>query len=208
MLVDLTMEAQPTQINTPHALSPVAVNDDHDLALVRGMAKGEEAAMHELYASYGQRLYTYALRLTQDPAQSEDVMQEALVAAWKSAGKFRGEGRVLAWLLGIVHHTALKSLRHRPQAITDEMEEELITEELSPEQQVLQTEQLANLRLSLNELSPEQRAVLELVFYQELSLEEAAQVCGVPLGTVKSRLSYARRKLRGTLIRQELKEVG
>ncbi|MFH1524071.1 MAG: sigma-70 family RNA polymerase sigma factor [Chloroflexota bacterium] len=207
MLVDLTVETRLKYEKPLRAIPSMMLDDEHDLALVRRMAAGEDAALCEIYAACGQHLYAYALRFTDDPAQAEDVVQDTLVAAWKSARKFRGEGRVLAWLLGIVHHTALKSLRHRSQPITDEMEATLETGSPSPEQQVEQVEQSARLRLGLRALSPEHRAVLELVFYQGLSLDEVAQVCRVPLGTVKSRLSYARGQLRGVLTRQGLEEV-
>ena len=200
MLVDLTAEAS-------RAFSNTMIQTDNDLALVQRLAAGDDAAMHELYAAYGQRLYAYALRLTDDPAQAEDVVQDALVAVWKSAQTFRGEGRLLAWLLGIVHHTALKSVRHRSQPITDEMEERLETGQSSPEQQVERDERSEQVRDCLGSLSPDHRAVLELVFYQGLSLEEVAQVCQVPVGTVKSRLSYARRSLRGMLSRQGLETI-
>ncbi len=206
MLVDLTVETRRRQSQTLRLLSPVTIDDERDLALLRRMAAGEDAALPELYAAYGQRLYAYALRITNDPAQAEDVLQDALVAAWKSARNFRGEGRVLAWLLGIVHHTAIKALRHRSQPITDEMEESLEAESPSPDEQIEQAEQATRLRRGLDSLSPEHRAVLELVFYQDLSLAEVAQVCRVPLGTVKSRLSYARSHLRGVLSRQGLEE--
>ena len=85
-----------------------------DYELVRRMAAGDPAAMRELYAAYGQRLFAYALRLAGAAAVAEDVVQDALIAAWKGARRFRGEGRVIAWLLGIVQRTALKALRHRP----------------------------------------------------------------------------------------------
>ncbi len=181
--------------------------DQADLAWVRLMAVGDETALRELYSAYGQRLYAYALRLTADPASAEDVVQDALVIAWRSAGKFRGEGRLIAWLLGIVHHTAMKSLRHRAQPLVDEMEETLADEGPTPEDQVQIAEQARALRRGLQSLSPEHRAVLELVFYQGLSLDEVAQVCRVPLGTVKSRLSYARRHLRVVLTRQGPEQV-
>jgi RNA polymerase sigma-70 factor (ECF subfamily) len=174
-----------------------------DLELIRRIAAREDAALRELYAAYGPRLYAYALRLTGDPAGAEDVVQDALVTTWKSAGRFRGEGRVLAWLLGIVHHTAMKSLRHRSQPISDEMEDQLPDAGPTPEEQAQASEQASILRRGLQSLSPEHRAVLELVFYQHLSLEEAATVCGCPLGTIKSRLSYARQHLRGLLSRTE-----
>jgi len=207
MLVDLSLETRSKPEKMARLVPTMMLDDERDFALVRRMAAGEDAALCDLYAAYGQRLYAYALRLTGDPLQAEDVIQDALLAAWKSAGRFRGEGRVIAWLLGIVHHTALKSLRGRMQPISDEMEETLEASSPTPEQQAEQSEHSACLRRGLRSLSTGQRAVLELVFYQGLSLEEVARVCRVPVGTVKSRLSYARRALRGVLARQGMEEV-
>jgi RNA polymerase sigma-70 factor (ECF subfamily) len=207
MLVDLTIEPRLDHLHPLRGIPYTMPDEAYDYSLVRRMAANDEAAMHELYAAYGQRLYAYALRLTSEPARAEDVVQDALVAAWKSARRFRGEGRVIAWLLGIVHHLALKSLRHRSQPLTDEIEEMLEAGSPSPEQQVESAEQAARVRAGLRSLSPEHRSMLELIFYQGLSLEEAAQVCRVPLGTAKSRLSYARRQLRGILSRQGMEDV-
>jgi len=87
---------------------------DQDVKLIRRMKAGDDNAVRELYTRYGQRLHAYALRLTNDPDIAEDVTQNTLVTAWQTAHTFRGEGRLIAWLLGIVHHTAMKSLRHTP----------------------------------------------------------------------------------------------
>jgi RNA polymerase sigma-70 factor (ECF subfamily) len=174
---------------------------ERDLDLIRRLAAGDESAVGDLVAAYGQRLYAYALRLTDDPALADDVTQDALVTAWQTARRFRGEGRPIAWLLGIVHHTALKAVRRRPQRISDEMEQALVSPVASPEELAQAGQQAEWIRLGLQRLSPEHRAVLELVFYQGLRLEEVARVCRVPLGTVKSRLSYARKQLRGVLLR-------
>jgi RNA polymerase sigma-70 factor (ECF subfamily) len=107
---------------------------EQDLDLIRRMASGDEDAMRELYATYGQRLYTYALRLTNDPATAEDVTQETLVTAWRTAGRFRGEGRLIAWLLGIVHHSAKKTLRHPTQPL-EALEQVPAGGSASPEEQ-------------------------------------------------------------------------
>ncbi len=176
------------------------------LELLQRLSAGDESALRELYAAYGQRLYAYALRLTSEPALAEDVVQETLVTVWRTAGKYRGQGRVLAWVLGIVHNLALKTLRRRPLPITVEMETTLSAPEASPEMQTQSNEQARWVQQGLQSLSSEHRAVLELVFYQGLSLEETAQVCNCPLGTVKSRLSYARQYLRGVLSRQNVEE--
>ncbi len=172
---------------------------EHDVELVRRIAANEEAALRDLYAAYGQRLYAYALRLTENPAQAEDVVQDTLVAVWRMAGRFRGEGRVVAWLLGIVHHIAMKAIRHKSQPISEAMEETLHSTEPSPEDSVRADERAQWVQRGLQSLSPDHRAVLELIFYQGLSLKEVAQVCDCPLGTVKSRLSYARQYLRNML---------
>jgi RNA polymerase sigma-70 factor (ECF subfamily) len=179
---------------------------EHDVDLVRRMVNGDEAALQDLYAAYGQRLYAYALRLTDDPAVAEDVVQEVLVTVWRTAGRYRGEGRVLAWLLGIVHNIAIKAIRNRPLPISDELEATLPAANVSPEEQVEASEQARWVRQGLNGLSTEHRAVLELVFYQGLNLVEIAQVCNCPPGTVKSRLSYARQYLRGVLSRQNMED--
>ncbi len=173
---------------------------EQDLDLLRRMAAGDENAMRELYAAYGQRLYAYALRLTDDHAAAEDITQETLVIAWRSAGKFRGDGRLIAWLLGIVHHTAMKALRHTSEPL-DAIDEALPERNASPEEQAQAEDTKRWVRMALRELSTEHRAVLELVFYQGLTLNEVAEVCRCPLGTVKSRLNYARAHLRGVLSR-------
>lgn len=171
-----------------------------DRDLVRRMASGDESAVSELYALYGQRLYAFALRLTQDPATAQDVTQDTLITAWRSAGRFRGEGRLIAWLLGIVHHTAMKSLRHAVRPF-EAIEEHAVVSEASPEERIQAGERQRLVRQGLQSLSAEHRAVLELVFYQGLDLKEVAEVCNCPLGTVKSRLSYARSHLKGVLSR-------
>ena len=182
---------------------PVTSKQECDLDLIRRIANEDESALRELYAAYGQRMYAYALRLTASPATADDVVQDTLIAVWQSARSFRGEGRVLAWLLGIVHHTAMKGLRHIHQPITEEMEIVLPAPTALPEERIQTKEEVHSLQKGLKSLSPEHRAILELVFYQGMSLNEVAEVCHCPLGTVKSRLSYARRHLRGILSRQE-----
>ena len=174
-----------------------------DLDLIRRMQAGVDDAVRDLYEQYGQRLYAYALRLTDDPATAEDVTQNTLVTAWRTAHTFRAEGRLIAWLLGIVHHTAMKAIRNRTNYLGDVAEETIREEQPSPEEQAQVKDERRWVRQGMQSLSPEHRAVLELIFYQELSLNEVAQVLNIPVGTVKSRLSYARTHLRGVLARTE-----
>lgn len=187
----------------PWPTQPTMTQPADDLDLIRRMQAGDDDAVRDLYAQYGQRLYAYALRLTNDPASAEDVTQNTLVTAWRTARNFRGEGRLIAWLLGIVHHTAMKSLRGNMHYLNEMAKESIREDQPSPEEQAQVKDERRWVHQGMQSLSSEHRAVLELVFYQELSLNEAAQVLGVPPGTVKSRLSYARTHLRGVLTRTE-----
>jgi RNA polymerase sigma-70 factor (ECF subfamily) len=195
----LTMNLSQTTERT-QSISTDVIND---LELMTRVAAKEERALRELYLLYGQRMYAYALCLTSDHAQAEDVVQDTLEVVWKSAETYRGEGRLIAWLMRIVHHTAHKSLRHLSIPISEEMEDNLFADEPQPEEQTQSNEQSRLIRQGLRQLSPEHRMVLELVFYQGLSLKEIAEVCSCPIGTIKSRLSYARQQLRGVLSRME-----
>ncbi len=177
---------------------------DRDFELIRQVAAGSETALRKLYDAYGQRLYAYALRITNDPAAAEEAVQESLIAAWQGAGKYRGESRAITWLLGIVHHKALNQVRGRAAGSLEFEEQELPAGDPKPDEQAAASEQRRLVQAALQRLSLEHRLVLELVFYQGLRLNEVAEVCGCPLGTVKSRLNYAKASLRGALGRAGL----
>ena len=197
-----TAQTQPYTLEIRLERSKPIQNIDRELA--QRLAEGDAQALRELIDTYGQRMYAYALRLTSDPARAEDVVQESLVAAWQGAKGFHGSGSLIAWLLGIVHHHAMDSLRKTRPVVEDVFDKsavELAADDPLLEEQTAISEQRRMLRAGMKGLSPEHRAVLELVFYQGLSLQETAQVCGVPLGTVKSRLNYAKASLRGMLSR-------
>ena len=178
---------------------------DSDCDLIRQIAAGSEDALRKIYDAYGQRLYAYALRITGDPAAAEEAVQETLVAAWQGAGKFRSETRAIAWLLGIVHHKALNQVRGRAIDSLDAEPEDPPASDPLPDEQAAASEQRRLVRVGLKRLSLEHRLALELVFYQGLSLDEVAKVCGCPAGTVKSRLNHAKASLRGVLSRAGLK---
>ena len=171
-----------------------------DLDLVRRIARRDERALEALSERYGRRLYAYALRLTQNPDLAGEVLQDTLLAVWQGARSFRGDSRVVTWLLGIVHNQAMNAIRRRSLYVVDlETMEAAHAAGGQPDDEAQALERQATLARALARLSVEHRSVVELVFYQELSLAEVAKVCGCPVGTVKSRLSYAKAHLRRAL---------
>jgi len=182
------------------ALADAVAGGNPDLEYVRGMAAGDESALRGLYAAYGRRLYAYALRLAGDAAVAEEALQDSLLAAWNGAGRFRGDAGVLTWLLGIVHHQALNAVRRKRLPAADlEAAAEVKDEASLPAERAEAADRRRALAACLRQLPREQQAALTLVFFEGLTLAEVAQVCGCPVGTVKSRLSAAKTHLRRAL---------
>ena len=177
-------------------------------ALLAAMARGDQAALRQLYALYRPPLRRYFWQqLDGDEPAVEDALQEVFLAAWRAAGGFRGDARVSTWLYRIAHYHVLHLRRdtaRRPEghlvalARDDEDGPDWPDE---PSRGAHDDEVLDRLTLeeALSRLSTRHREALELVFQHGFALDEAAQILDVPLGTVKSRISYARKALQKEL---------
>lgn len=172
-----------------------------DQTLIRRIAAGDEDALRELFAMHGTMMRAFALRLTRDEALADEAVQESLLATWQSAGRFRAESKVRTWLLGIVHHKAVNLLRMRADLSLDEETAELTVLPESLHGQIERNDSRRLMRAAIDSLPLEQRAVLDLFFYQGYRLEEIAEILACPPGTVKSRLFNARNSLKGILAR-------
>ena len=176
----------------------------NDVRLVRRIARGDRQALAELYACYQRVLFAYLLQLTPDYGLAEELLQDTLVAVWKSAHSFEERSSVLTWLIGIARRQAHNTLRQRKLLAADISElEDLPATEPEPEAFALASVARDELVEAFRRLAPVHREVVALIFVQELSYQEAATVLEVPVGTVKSRLSHARRALRGLLDAKE-----
>lgn len=175
-----------------------------DMQLIRRIAQQERQALSELYESYHRPLFFYLLQLTSDYGLAEEILQDTLVAVWKSARSFEGRSGVLTWLIGIARRQAHNTLRkHRlPQVNLSELEG-MPAPEMEPEEFALASVARDELTQAFRLLAPIYREVLLLIFVQELSYQETAVILEVPVGTVKSRLSKARRALRALLEARE-----
>ncbi|MBG0785214.1 MAG: sigma-70 family RNA polymerase sigma factor [Anaerolineaceae bacterium] len=183
-------------------INEMTLSQYDDLALIKRIARHEEEALNILFARHGDKLYGYAVRILENPALAEDSLQESLLAIWQGAKRFRGEGSVLAWMFGIVHHKAMRVFRRKPTLELDEEMMDPVRFEAQVDERLSSIELKRQLREGIKTLSMEHRTVLELVFYQGMSLREVAKICDIPEGTVKSRLKYAKDKLRGVISRQ------
>lgn len=169
-----------------------------DTELLRQVAAGDEAAFAELYDLYAPPVYNYLLRLVNEPAVAEEILQEVFLAMWQSAHRFREEAKVKTWLLRIAHHQAVSWLRRTRVGRWSDDELEADDRELI-EEQLTRSWQIDQVRAALADLTPNHRAVIELTFVHGLSYLEISEVMNCPIGTVKSRMSYALRHLSALL---------
>jgi RNA polymerase sigma-70 factor, ECF subfamily len=167
-----------------------------DEVLIARIAGGDRLAMQVLFARHHVRVYRFVLRLVRNEANAEDLISEVFLDIWRQAGKFEGRSAVSTWMLSIARFKALSSLRRRKEDELDEETAERIEDQSDdPEIALAKKDKGAVLRQCLTALTAEHREVIDLVYYHEKSVEEVAQIVGIPEATVKTRMFYARKKL-------------
>jgi len=179
-----------------------------DETLIARIANGDRLAMQVLFARHHVRIYRFILRLVHNQATAEDLISEVFLDIWRHAGKFEGRSAVTTWMLGIARFKTLSALRRRHEDELDEETAERVEDQADdPETALAKKDQGAVLRHCLTALSAEHREVIDLVYYHEKSVKEAAEIVGIPEATVKTRMFYARKKL-SELLREQGVERG
>jgi RNA polymerase sigma factor (sigma-70 family) len=166
-----------------------------DEELVALAASSDERALAELYDRYGRIAYGLALRILRDEALAEDAVQEAFLAVWRQAARFRQErGQARSWLLTLVHRRAVDLVRREERRRAEPS--------ASPTPLAPTSEEEASLRArrrlvqeALRRLPQEQRELIELAYYGGLTQAELAERLRLPLGTVKSRMFAGLKRL-------------
>jgi RNA polymerase sigma-70 factor (ECF subfamily) len=187
--------------------SPAAAPESRqaDRASLERIARGDHAAFAELYDRHARLVYSLALRILQERADAEDVVQEVFAQVWAQAARYdASRGAVAAWMLMLTRSRAidrLRARRSRPEAAAEADDPESVVDLAAAQDiELLSAEQVTRLQRALAELPEAQRTALELAYYQGLTHAEAAARLGEPLGTVKTRIRQAVIKLRESLI--------
>lgn len=169
--------------------------NERELVLLSRIVAHDSAALKELYLLYHKRLARFLLRLTSRSDLAEEIINDTFWVVWQRAAQFRGASLVSTWILGIAYRRALKALRRtRPMFVPEsEIDEHLLDE---PWQRAELSEWLG---MALARLPLEQRTVMELAYTLGHSCEEIASIMECPVNTIKTRMFYARRKLRALL---------
>jgi RNA polymerase sigma-70 factor (ECF subfamily) len=190
---DTGVEIQPTAARQATA----------DEALIERIAAGDRLAIQVLFARHHVRVYRFILRIVKSQTIAEDLISEVFLDVWRQADRFNGHSAVSTWLLAIARFKALSALRRRTEDQLDDDTAATI-EDLSDGPEVMVQKKVNGeiLQQLLAELSPEHRMIIDLVYYHEKSVEEVAEIAGIPENTVKTRMFYARKRLAQLLAEQ------
>ena len=176
----------------------VLQGEARERALLTAVAARDREAMTELYRLYHSRLFKFAFRMARSHATADELVNDIMLTVWRKADSFAGRSKVSTWVLGIAYRQTLHRITKRQINIAPEVE----LDELPGEERV-NLEKRDWILDSLDRLPAAQQLTVVLVFYVGLSYEEIADISGCPVNTVKTRMFYARRKLKAHLEQAE-----
>ncbi|MFD8596035.1 sigma-70 family RNA polymerase sigma factor [Kitasatospora sp. NPDC059646] len=171
-------------------------------ALLRRVARGDEAAFEQLYRAVAGPVLGVALRTLRSPAHAEEVAQEVLLELWRTAAAYRPErGSVWTWVLTVAHRRAVDRVRSVRASAERDLRAGLRETAVSdaPEEQAVRSLEGQRVRFALGQLSAVQREAVVLAYYGGYTHSEIAHAVGVPLGTVKTRIRDGLIRLRAAV---------
>ena len=179
-----------------------------DVVLMRRVAAADRNAMHVLFSNHHVAVYRFVLQRLRDKALAEDVTSEVFLDVWRHAARFEGRSTVLTWILAIARRKTFAA-RSNPRCVQFDHD---ITDNRDsaddPDAPLQARDRSIVLRKCITKLSAEHREVIDLVYYQEQSMESVATILGIPRNTAKTRVFYARKRLADELKKSGVEWIG
>jgi RNA polymerase sigma-70 factor, ECF subfamily len=171
--------------------------------LLRASSRGDEKAFAELYDATSRRLYGLVVRVVRDPAQAEEVAQEAFLEIWRTSARFDpARGSAMSWMMTIAHRKAVDRVRSAEAASRRDQTYEATTQERAYDitaEEVERSLEGQRVRNALESLTETQRGAVQLAYFGGYTHNEVAALLGIPLGTAKTRIRDGLIRLRDTL---------
>ena len=183
-----------------------------DASLVHMLALNQMDALSALYNRYGRLVYSVAFNTIGDQAIAEEIVQDVFTRVWEKANTYdSGKAKVSTWLISITRNRTIDEIRRgktRPEKTSvswADLSQRDNPQIPGPEEKMEHSWQQSFLREAFETISPDQREALALAYFNGYSQSEIAELLGVPLGTIKTRIRLAMQKLR--LVLSQTKEV-
>lgn len=178
------------QQRTPNPSSGCA----EDARLVQRLSCGDETALVAIMSRYGAAILAFAIRLVGDKYLAEEICQDTMLKVWQQASSFRMDGHLRAWLFRVARNSAIDYMRKK-RPILEELATTLPANGERPESEAEKAWMAGQLGLALMELPVAYREVIDLRYFHQMGYHEISQILQIPVGTVKSRISYALNRL-------------
>jgi RNA polymerase sigma-70 factor (ECF subfamily) len=203
------LEIRASKIETGH--SPIDAVEPDDVELVKRCQAGDSSAFNDLVTRYRSRAFTMIYGMVQNEQDAWDLAQEGFLKAWKSIHRFKGESSFYTWLYRIMTNVTIDSLRRKGIHGEAEFDDRIAAVAVEPGSRTTPSSvplphkklEHREIRQRIDEaiakLSPEHRTVIVMKEIEDLQYNEIAEILSCSLGTVMSRLFYARKKLQSLL---------
>jgi len=173
-----------------------------DVRLIARVAARDLRAFEQLYRAYHPRLTRFLGAILRRPDLVEEALNDTMMVVWRRPEAFNGTSKVSTWIFAIAYRTALKARSRHDEPVEDRDAEVRPSLEIGPEQQLDRRQAGEILAGALGRLPAEQRAVVDLTYFHEVGYREIAEILDCPVGTVKTRMHHARRRLKDLLADQ------
>ena len=163
--------------------------------IVQLLEKGDKSALNLLYENYANSLYGVILKITRNEELAQDALQETFIKVWKNAKKYDSKkAKLFTWLYRIAHNTAIDKLRSFNNRFHKEVQIDNTNVHIIPASSINQD--TIDLKMHVTKLEPKYQIVLNALFFEGMTQQEASDELDIPLGTIKSRLKIGLRELR------------
>ncbi len=167
-------------------------NNECDSQLVERICQQDNHAFEQLYYAYHERLYRFIWRLLKDKSLIEEALNDTMMTVWEKARSFKKQSKISTWIFGIAYRKAMETLRSNTKMKAESLDFEIQDEHEKLDQDI-QSEWIKH---AVNRLPDDQKAVVELTYFNGFSYQEIAEVMQCPVGTVKTRMFHARKSLK------------
>jgi len=185
--------------DSPQALNAKTSHQSEELQLIRRSQAGDADAFGQLVTKYRTRIFTMVCGIVGNEQDAWDIAQEGFLKAWRSMHRFEGRSSFYTWLYSITWNLAIYSLRRSSREEVVELNDAIPSSLPGPRINSQRAEIREQVNAAIAKLSPEHRAVVVLKELEDLQYREIAEILNLSIGTVMSRLFYARKRLQSML---------
>lgn len=173
----------------------LAVKYSDDLALMEKVANRDESAMSEIYSRHSGPLTGFARRCLAHEADADDIVHETMMEVWRRPERYQGRSSLKSWMFAIARFKSYDRNRKSGRTVLTDLEDTRVCDEALPSDVLVVSQDAARVRAAMKCLSQPHQRALHLSFFQDMTYKEIAVVEDCPVGTIKTRILHAKRKL-------------